>query len=103
MYVSRTGTERSPVRPRQPGDGPRGEGRGVLVHDERTGEVRLAHSTEEAGEQGGTVRCGVGGGKGQDQGEGGAAKHSPDSEPGCYVTSAESPARSCKQERNGEA
>src|SRR5437763_10734587 len=38
--------------------------------------------TCSAGEQGGAIRCGVGGAKGGDQGKCEPAKHAPDSEPG---------------------
>ena len=58
----------------------------VVADDERDGEVGLADSTCEAGEQGGTIRCGVGGGKQREQEECGTAKHCPDSEPGGRVT-----------------
>ena len=44
--------------------------------------VRQFHSTEEAGEQGrGATACGVGGGKGTDQGEHRAIATGPDTEP----------------------
>src|SRR3954463_8684685 len=44
--------------------------------------------SDEAGEQSGAIRRGVGGAKGRDQGECGPAKHVPDAEPGKRVTGA---------------
>ena len=43
--------------------------------------VRSSHSSWEADEQSGAIRCGVGGAKGGDQGECGPTPHAPDSEP----------------------
>ena len=44
----------------------------------RTWEIGLRHSSCEAGEQSGAIRCGAGGAKGGDQGECGLAKHAQD-------------------------
>src|SRR5665811_364964 len=62
--------------------------RGAVADDARTWGVRLRHSSCEADEQGGAIRCGVGGAKGGGQGECEPAKHGPDSEPGNRVTGA---------------
>ena len=43
--------------------------RGAVADDERTREVRPRHSSWEADEQGGAIRCGAGGAKGGDQGK----------------------------------
>src|SRR5215831_17019695 len=61
--------------------------RGVEADDVRKREVGLRHSSHEADEQGGSVRCGVGGAKGGDQGECGPTKHAPGTAPGKCVTS----------------
>src|SRR5271157_2149415 len=53
--------------------------RGAEADDARTWEVGLCRKSCEAGEQGGAIRCGVGGAKGRDQGECGSAKHAPGS------------------------
>src|SRR5260370_26157861 len=50
--------------------------------DTRTREVALRHSSCEADEQGGAIRCGARGAKGGGRGEGGPARHAPDSVPG---------------------
>src|SRR5260370_13854301 len=55
--------------------------RGAVADVARAWEVGLRHSSCEAGEQSGAIRCGAGGAKGGDQGECGLAKHAPDSEP----------------------
>ena len=62
--------------------------RGAIADDVRAREVGLRHSSCEAGEQSGAIRCGASGAKGGDQGECGSAKHAPDSEPGKRVTRA---------------
>src|SRR5713101_8605852 len=62
--------------------------RGAVADDERTRGVRLRHSSWEADEQGGAIRCGAGGAKGGGQGECGPAKHAPGAEPGKRVTGA---------------
>ena len=62
---------------------------------------RLAHSTDEVGEQSGVRRGGADGGKGWDRGECGVAKHGPDAEPGSCVTGASPHTRSCQQEQKG--
>ena len=56
--------------------------------DARAREVGRGHSSDEAGEQSGAIRCGVGGAKGRGQGECGPAKHVPGAEPGRRVTGA---------------
>ncbi|VCV48985.1 hypothetical protein BANRA_03050 [Klebsiella pneumoniae] len=60
--------------------------RGVIAGDVRRGEVGLAHSSGEAGEQ--PERSGVSGAKERGQGERGTATHAPDTEPGKHVTEA---------------
>src|SRR5437868_13007508 len=72
--------------------------RGVVADDARAREVGLRHSSCEADEQGGAIRCGAicgvancrgaGGAKGGDQGECGPAKHAPGAEPDKRVTGA---------------
>src|SRR5450759_5555052 len=62
--------------------------RGAVADDARTWGVRLRHSSCEADEQGGAIRCGAGGAKGGGRGECEPAKHGPDSEPGNRVTGA---------------
>jgi len=62
--------------------------RGVEADEERAGEVRPLHSSNEAGEQTWATGCGVGGVKGEDRGEHGRATHAPDSEPGESVPEA---------------
>src|SRR5215813_4084266 len=82
-----TGTGRSPsLSP--PAVAGISSGRPGAVADERGGEVGLAQGSKEAGEQGGYGRGGACGAKGRGQGEGGTAKHGPDSEPGGRVTGA---------------
>ena len=48
--------------------------RGAVADDARAWEVGLRHSSCEAGEQSGAIRCGAGGAKGGDQGECGLAR-----------------------------
>src|SRR6202140_2533081 len=60
--------------------------RGAAADDARTWEVGLCRKSCEAGEQGGAIRCGVGGAKGSDQGECASAKHAPGSGTGKCVT-----------------
>ncbi len=57
----------------------------VVADDARTREVRLPHSTCEAGEQGRDSDGGAGGGKGGGQGKHGTSAHTPDAEPGKRV------------------
>jgi hypothetical protein len=52
------------------------------------GESRLRHSSWEADEQGGAIRCGAGGAKGAGRGECEPAKHAPGTVPGSRVTGA---------------
>ena len=66
------------------------------------GEVRLRHSSCEAGEQSRATGCGAGGAKGGDQGECGPAKHAPDTGPGKRVTGAGPHTASSKAEEEGE-
>src|SRR2546428_8138719 len=49
--------------------------RGVVADDARAREVGRRHSSCEADEQGGAIRCGAGGAKGGGQGECEPAKH----------------------------
>src|SRR5438270_13651760 len=51
--------------------------RGAVADDARTWGVRLRHSSWEADEQGGAIRCGAGGAKGGGRGECEPAKHGP--------------------------
>src|SRR5450759_3449730 len=51
--------------------------RGAVADDARTWGVRLRHSSCEADEQGGAIRCGAGGAKGGGRGECEPAKHAP--------------------------
>src|SRR5260370_15686965 len=62
--------------------------RGAVADDERTRGVRLRHSSCEADEQCGAIRCGAGGAKGGGRGKCGPAKHAPGTEPGKRVTGA---------------
>src|SRR5438067_3097679 len=83
--------------------------RGVVADDARAREVGLRHSSCEADEQGGAIRCGAicggancrgaGGAKGGDQGECGPAKHAPGAEPGKRVTSAGAHTASSKERK----
>src|SRR6202795_160410 len=76
--------------------------RGAEADDERTWEVGHCRRSYETGEQGGAIRCGVGGAKGSDQGECGSAKHAPGSGTGKCVTGAGTHTASCeaKEEEN---
>jgi hypothetical protein len=60
--------------------------RGAIADDERTREVILRHSSDEACEQGRETGCGAGGAKGADQGEHGSISHAPGTEPGKRAT-----------------
>lgn len=71
--------------------------RGVIAGDVRRGEVGLAHSSGEAGEQ--PERSGVSGAKERGQGERGTATHAPDTEPGKHVTEAVTRAEAAKQRK----
>ncbi len=71
--------------------------RGVIAGDVRRGEVGLAHSSGEAGEQ--PERSGVSGAKERGQGERGTATHAPDTEPGKHVTEAVTRAGTAKQRK----
>src|SRR6202022_4370370 len=85
--------------------------RGAVADDERTREVGLRHSSDEAGEQSGPALCGaicrgaprrgVGGAKGGDQGECGPAKHVPDTAPGKRDTGAGTHTESGKGKEEG--
>src|SRR6476619_3838386 len=76
--------------------------RGAVADDERTWGVRLRHSSWEADEQGGAIRCGAGGAKGGGQGKCGPAKHGPGAEPGNRVTGAGAHTASSKAKEEGE-
>src|ERR1700676_5358553 len=76
--------------------------RGAEADDERTRGVRLRHSSWEADEQGGAIRCGAGGAKGGGQGKCGPAKHAPDAESGKRVTGAGAHTESRKGKEEGE-
>src|SRR5215207_9759176 len=67
------------------------------ARDARCGEVGLAQSTEEVGEERGLC-CG-----GADGGKCGLAKHGPDAEPESRVPGAGPHTRSRQQEQEGEA
>src|SRR6516162_7683860 len=76
--------------------------RGAGADDARTREVGLRHSSREADEQGGAIRCGAGGAKGGDRGECGPAKHGPDARPGNRDTGAGAHTASSKGKEEGE-
>src|ERR1700704_4703609 len=76
--------------------------RGAVADDARTWGVRLRHSSWEADEQGGAIRCGAGGAKGGGRGECEPAKHGPGTEPGNRVTGAGAYTASCKAKEEGE-
>src|SRR5208283_565890 len=76
--------------------------RGAVADDARTWGVRLRHSSCEADEQGGAIRCGAGGAKGGGRGECEPAKHAPGTEPGNRVTSAGAHTANSKAEEEGE-
>src|SRR5258706_4106267 len=76
--------------------------RGAVADDARTREVGLRHSSREADEQGGAIRCGAGGAKDGGQGECGPAKHAPGAEPGKRVTSAGAHTASSKGKEEAE-
>src|SRR6266496_4990916 len=75
----------------------------AVADDARGEEVWLTNSANEADEQSGAFRGGVGGGKWWGQEECGTAKHGPDAGSGGRVTSAGPHTWSCKQEQEGEA
>src|SRR5271170_5835373 len=76
--------------------------RGAVADDARTWGVRLRHSSCEADEQSGAIRCGAGGAKGGGRGECEPAKHGPDTEPGNRVTGAGAHTASSKAKKEGE-
>src|SRR5258708_38335772 len=76
--------------------------RGAVADDARTWGVRLRHSSWEADEQGGAIRCGAGGAKGGGRGECEPAKHGPGAEPGNRVTGAGAHTASSKAKEEGE-
>src|SRR6266699_2179605 len=76
--------------------------RGAVADDARAREVGLRHSSCEADEQGGAIRCGAGGAKGGGRGECGPAKHAPDAEPGKRVTGAGTHTQSGNGKEEGE-
>src|ERR1700709_2799552 len=75
--------------------------RGAVADDERTGEVRLRRSSDEACEQGWGTSCGVGGAKGGDQGERGPAPDARGAEPGKRATAAGTCTASSKTAEEG--
>src|SRR5882757_3836589 len=75
--------------------------RGAIADDERTREVRLRHSSDEACEQGRETGCGAGGAKGGDQGEHGSISHAPGTEPGKRATGTGTCTASCKAAEEG--
>src|SRR5204863_4041660 len=75
--------------------------RGAVADDARTWGVRLRHSSWEADEQGGAIRCGAGA-KGGGRGECEPAKHGPGTEPGNRVTGAGAHTVSSKAKEEGE-
>src|SRR5258708_21598377 len=68
--------------------------RGVEADEARAGEVRPLHNSIEADEQTWATRGGVGGAKGEDQGEHGRATHVPDTAPDKRVSEAQPCTRS---------
>src|SRR6266699_3348310 len=76
--------------------------RGAVADDARTREVELRHSSREADEQRGAIRCGAGGAKGGGRGECEPAKHVPGTEPGKRVTGAGAHTESRKGKGEGE-
>src|SRR5216684_970510 len=76
--------------------------RGAVADDARAWEVGRGHSSWEADEQGGAIRCGAGGAKGRGQGECEPAKHGPGTEPGSRVTGAGTHTASRKAKEEGE-
>src|SRR5580765_8427663 len=75
--------------------------RGAVGDDERTGEARPRHSSDEAGEQRRATVCGVGGAKGRGRGERGTGPHAPGSGPGKRVPGAGPRTAGCKAEEEG--
>src|SRR5712691_8593459 len=69
--------------------------RGAVADDARAREVGLRHSSCEASEQGGAIRCGAGGAKGGDQGECRPANHASGTVPSSRVTRAGSHTKRC--------
>src|SRR2546428_11935770 len=76
--------------------------RGAEADDARAREVGRRHSSCEADEQGGAIRCGAGGAKGEGQGECGPAKHVRDAGPDKRVTGAGTHTASSKGKEKGE-
>ena len=97
QYDLYAGTGRSPLTICQCRRWPAPGRRGVIAGDVRRGEVGLAHSSGEAGEQ--PERSGVSGAKERGQGERGTATHAPDTEPGKHVTEAVTRAGTAKQRK----
>jgi hypothetical protein len=60
--------------------------RRAVADDARAWEVGRGHSSCEAGEQGGAIRCGVGGAKGRGQGKCAPSTHAPDTVPAKHGT-----------------
>src|SRR5450631_689340 len=76
--------------------------RGAEADDARTGEVRLARISDEAGEQTRATGSGVGGAKAWGRRERGRATHVPDTVPRKRVTGAGSCTASSKGREEGE-
>ena len=88
-YALCTRTGRSPAWPLELFSERSASGRrGVEADDERAGEVRPLHSSNETGEQTWATGRGAGGAKEEDRGEHRRATHVPDSEPGKRVPEA---------------
>ena len=68
-----------------------------MMHGAR--EVGPRHSSGEAGEQSGAIRCGAGGAKGRGRGECEPAQHAPGTEPGNRVTGAGAHTASSKERK----
>ncbi len=74
--------------------------RGAEAGDVRRGEVGLAHSSCEAGEQ--SARSGVSGAKERGQGKRGTVTHAPDAGPGKYMSQRLSRVREAAKQRKKE-
>ena len=71
-----------------------------MTHGREKSELR--HSSWEADEQGGAIRCGAGGAKGGGRGKCEPAKHVPGAGPGKRVTGAGTHTASRKAKEEGE-
>ncbi len=97
-----TGTGRSRAWPAAAGRRSASGRREAVADDERAREVRPRHSSWEADEQGGAIRCGAGGAKGGGRGKCGPAKHAPGAGPGKRVTGVGPHTASRKAKEGGE-